>query len=197
MSPIDNDPGEAFSPTIYTIGHGVRDFDEFVELLLAHSISVLVDLRTSPWSKFAPQFNQSLVRDSLGASGVRYVFMGDNLGGRPDGSEFYDPDGRVRYDKLALSESFLEGIKTLEDKRLTHTIAVFCSEADYLECHRYLLVGEVLSERGAHVLHIDKAGAIREHTSIFADEVNTLFEMEEKPEWKSKRSVRRGQPEEH
>ena len=102
MSPIDNDPGEAFSPTIYTIGHGVRDFDEFVELLLAHSISVLVDLRTSPWSKFAPQFNQSLVRDSLGASGVRYVFMGDNLGGRPDGSEFYDPDGRVRYDKLAL-----------------------------------------------------------------------------------------------
>ncbi len=178
---------------VFTIGHGTRTIDAFTELLHAFKVDVLVDVRSQPWSKFAPQFGQALLQQSLREASVKYVFMGAELGGRPTGDEFYDVEGRVFYNKLAESSLFLQGIKTIKEKSADHRIAIMCSESDHNGCHRYLLVGEILHEQGITVRHIDSTGGLQDHKSVLGEKSDLLFDMEERPEWKSLRSVRPAQ----
>lgn len=182
---------------LFTIGHGTRSADDFLQLLTKHDIDVLVDIRTSPWSKFAPQFNQVNLQAFLSDAGVRYIPMGDSLGGRPTEDHFYDTEGHALYNLMATSGDFLNGIDVLEQKCGEHKIALMCSESDHLVCHRYLLVAEVLNQNGLIVHHIDKFGNEVPHESIFAEEANTLFALEGGPTWRSLLSVRRAQTDEN
>jgi len=76
------------------------------------------------------------------------------LGGRPDGSEFYDRDEHVLYDKVAATDQFAQGIRRIEDGMKKYRVSMLCSEEDPAVCHRALLVGRVLRGRGARVEHI-------------------------------------------
>src|SRR5690242_990206 len=117
-------------PSIYTIGHSNHPLDGFLALLAQHNIQVLVDTRSQPYSKYASQFNSHPLGESLRANGIRYVFMGKELGGRPRDECFYDEKGYVLYGRIAESEPFLQAIGKLEKGMQTHTIALLCSEED-------------------------------------------------------------------
>src|SRR5258706_344797 len=95
---------------VYTIGHSNHDLDRFVGLLKQHGIRLVIDTRSSPFSRFSPQFNREVLCAKLPALNVDYGFLGQTLGGRPKSSEFYDADGRALYWRIAQTAEFSQAI---------------------------------------------------------------------------------------
>lgn len=177
-------------PTLYSIGHSNHTEENFLALLTQHGIEVLVDVRSQPFSRYNPQFNDSNLKRAVEAAGMRYLFMGDQLGGRPEGDEFLDDAGHALYYRMAESPAFLTGIERLERGATEHRVAVMCSEEDPAVCHRHLLVTRVISDRGIDVLHIRGDGRLETEDEIAPPEKQgVLFAEMEKQTWKSLRSV--------
>lgn len=152
------------SVSIYTIGYGNRRISEFLSLLREHSISYLIDVRSSPYSRMKPEFSREALTERLAGEGVRYVFMGDVLGGRPDDPGCYDAEGRVDYARCRERPWFIEGIERLRtawEKGLR--VALMCSEARPEDCHRTKLVAQGLADARIEVAHIDENGRIITH----------------------------------
>ena len=126
-----------------------------------HGIEVLVDTRSRPYSRHAPHFNSRVIEATLSGAGIRYLFLGKELGGWPEGEEYYDADGRVDYALVERSQPFLDGIHWLEGEIPARRVALLCSEEDPAGCHRRLLVGRALSERGIVVRHIRGDGSVQ------------------------------------
>src|SRR5438132_598364 len=99
------------SPTVYTVGHSIQDSARLIELLRRHDVHFLVDVRSLPHSHRAPQFSQGSLMATLSDAAIAYRFLGESLGGRPEGNEFYDEYGYVLYDRVATSQRFLAGLK--------------------------------------------------------------------------------------
>jgi uncharacterized protein (DUF488 family) len=164
---------------ILTIGYGARSMPEFVDALQAAGVQYLVDVRSAPYSKFKPEFSKRALAAELEAHRIRYLFMGDSLGGMPDDPETRDEAGHVDYGRLRLRTAFHAGLERLEAGwEAGHRIAIMCSEGKPQECHRTKLVAEKLVANGVPVAHIDEEGAIRSHAEIMAmitDGQETLF----------------------
>jgi uncharacterized protein (DUF488 family) len=139
---------------ILTIGHSSHAWEQFVAILQRNAVQVIAEVRSYPYSNYSPQFDREAMKEALTKIGVKYVDLGKVLGGRPEGTESYDRDGYVSYDKVAASANFAEGIRRIEDGLEKYRVAMLCSEEDPAICHRGLLVGRVLRERGAQVDHI-------------------------------------------
>ncbi len=180
---------------IYTIGHSNHPLESFLELLKAHGIEVLVDTRSSPYSRYAPQYNRENLKASVEERGVRYLFLGEELGGRPQGLEYYDEDGHVLYGRVAESSFFLEGIRRLEKGVRSYRVALLCAEENPQGCHRKLLVSRVLRQRGVSVCHIRGDGRTEDDAEVPPDTAQlSLFQNDEADEWKSTVSVLRREP---
>lgn len=182
--------------TIWTIGHSNHPLERFLDLLARHHIAVLVDVRSSPYSRYASHFNQETIRGQLQARSVKYLFLGDLLGGRAEDQAFYDAEGRVLYGRLAESETFQQGIERLVDGVAAYRVALMCGEEDPTDCHRRLLIGRVLCSRGVDVRHIRGDGRVQSEEEVAAEETfqktkgqMTLFDMEETEPWRSTQSV--------
>ena len=177
-------------PTLYTIGHSNHSEEKFLDLVKQHGVEVLVDVRSQPASRYNPQFNEIILKRALEAAGIRYLFMGDQLGGRPEGDEFLDDEGHALYHLMAESPVFLAGIERLERGADEHRVAIMCSEEDPAVCHRHLLVTRVLSGRGVDVLHIRADGRLETEDQIAPQQKQgVLFAELEQESWKSLRSV--------
>src|SRR5580692_3346768 len=145
---------------VYTIGHSAHTFELLSELLAKHAIQVLVDVRSAPYSRYAPQFDREILQRSLNETSVRYLFLGRELGGRPNNQEYYDADGHVLYSRITSDTGFVAGVERLERGMEEFRIALMCGEEDPAHCHRRLLVARVLIERGHEVLHIRGDGRV-------------------------------------
>ncbi len=166
--------------------------EKFTGLLKEHAVEVLVDTRSHPYSRRAPHFNAGEIKASLSGAGIEYVFLGEGLGGRPRGEEFYDAQGRVDYALLAGSAPFLRGLSWLERGIRERRIALLCSEENPAGCHRRLLVGRVLAGRGVVVRHIRGDGGVQtEDELLLVGGQPALFRDAEVTVWKSIRSVLR------
>jgi uncharacterized protein (DUF488 family) len=147
-------------PAIYTIGYGARALDDFLDLLRAYDIRYLIDLRSSPYSKFKPEFSRDALATALEARGVKYVYMGDQLGGQPDDPACF-VDGKVVYEIVAQLPAYQQGIaRVARAHERGLRIVLMCSEGKPEHCHRTKLIGETLTARGIPVLHIDEDGAL-------------------------------------
>ena len=147
---------------VLTIGHSNHSLETFVALLQGHGVTALADVRSAPYSRFNPQFNRKALEGSLRGIGVEYVFLGRALGGRPDDRSCYE-HGRVRYDRLARTPLYLDGIEQLIEGAGRERIALMCAEREPLDCHRTILVGRSLVERGTIVTHILADGSLEPH----------------------------------
>jgi uncharacterized protein (DUF488 family) len=155
--------------SVLTIGYGGRDLGEVFELLRRSEVDYLVDVRSFPVSRRRPEFSRASLESALASSQIRYVFMGDTLGGRPRDPACYDDDGHVDYGRCQRQPAFREGLRRLRAAaRGGHALALLCSEVQPEECHRTKLVGEALTEHGVDVRHIDKDGVLRSHGEIMA-----------------------------
>lgn len=145
---------------VYTIGYGTREIEDFLVALQIHEIEYLIDVRTSPYSSYKPAFSRNALQNFLEAHGVRYLFMGDSLGGQPDDPACYT-DGKVDYDKVARQSFFRAGIERLRAaSRQGQRVALMCSEGKPENCHRAKLIGQTLASEGVEMLHIDEVGEI-------------------------------------
>lgn len=141
--------------TIFSIGHGNKTLDELIEELKTFNIEFLFDVRSSPISKFNPQFNQPVLNHELPKkAGITYVFLGDYLGGLPKDQSCYT-NGKVDYAKVVEKDFFKEGMKLLvEAYEERIKIALMCSESNPGECHRSKLIGQELNKLGISIIHI-------------------------------------------
>lgn len=124
---------------LFSIGHSNSSIEDFINLLKQHQITALADVRSSPYSRFLPHFNQDNLKLSLKKVGVHYVFLGKQLGARPDNLACY-VGKKALYEKIAATGEFQQGLKRLITGLQTHRIAVMCAEKDPLTCHRAILV---------------------------------------------------------
>jgi len=147
---------------IFTIGHSTHRIERFVALLRKQGITALADVRSSPYSRFNPQFNREALKKTLHDSGISYVFLGEELGARTKDRCCYDND-RVNYRKLAATPLFKSGLDRLEVGALTYKIAMMCAEKEPLDCHRTILVARELESRGIPVAHILDDGSVELH----------------------------------
>ncbi len=151
------------APPIYTIGYGDRTIEHFVAVLEANAIAYLLDVRTAPYSRFKPEFSKDALAKTLTEHGIRYVYVGDKLGGRPDDPACY-VDGRVDYDKVREQPFFQAGIERVEAAhRQRLRVVLMCSEGKPEQCHRSKLIGETLVARGVEVAHIDERDQVITH----------------------------------
>lgn len=172
---------------LFTVGHSNHTLDAFIALLKKHAIEVLADVRSSPYSKYVTHFNREELQHALPQAGIKYLFLGKELGGRPDGSEYYDDEGYVRYWRVAESSVFLDGVQRLESGLKKFRVAIMCSEENPAICHRQLLVGRVIARRGIPITHIRGDGSLEPAEVAF--EQGSLFDSPEDSPWKSLRSV--------
>jgi uncharacterized protein (DUF488 family) len=151
-------------PTLYTIGHSNQSLEEFIGLLRNHCIDVIVDVRSAPYSRWAPQFGKESLEQAVKLAGLRYLYLGSELGGRPDPdrrSDLYDAEGHALYYKMAQEDGFNDAIRRLHEGVARFRVAVMCSEEDPTDCHRRLLVGKVMTERwNVQLRHIRRGGHV-------------------------------------
>lgn len=145
-----------------TVGHSTHDGDTFVGLLREHGITAVADVRSTPFSRFTPHFNQLNLERGLLRQGIKYVFLGKELGARSTDVGCYI-DGKVQYVMLAATKEFASGIERLSRGSNSEQIAIMCSEGEPLDCHRTILVSRVLVEGGATVDHIHSNGSLESH----------------------------------
>lgn len=180
--------------TIFSIGHGSRRLDNFISLLKTYEIKYLIDVRSKPRSRFYPHFNKESLTLHLKEANIRYVFMGDLLGGIPRDAQCYDKDGHVDYDSIKNMDFFHEGInriKTAHTKKIK--IACMCSEISPCDCHRSKLIGDYLLELGIEMQHIDKKGEIKSQEEVMSEILGkTSLDLfpDEKIKLKSRNSYR-------
>ena len=147
---------------LWTIGHSNHSAERFGALLQQHGIETVADVRSQPYSRFSPHFRQSPLRELLSGIGIGYLFLGNELGGRPKEPELYDDAGKVLFDRIARTERFAEGLRQLMAAAATQQVAAMCSEEDPTRCHRRLLITRELlnADTQPTVMHIQGDGRI-------------------------------------
>jgi uncharacterized protein (DUF488 family) len=181
---------------VYTVGHSSHTFETFARLLSDNGVEVLVDVRSAPYSKFAPQFDREVMQRALNAAGMKYLFLGGELGGRPKNQAYYDVEGHAVYSRMTTDPAFVAGIERLERGIAEYGVALMCGEEDPAHCHRRLLVARILMERGNEVLHIRGDGRVvsdedvaRQSGKSLMNEQPALFAELDEDQWRSTASV--------
>ena len=141
--------------TIYSIGHGNKEITNFISELKSFRVDYLLDIRSKPYSKWNPQFNQTQLEIELNKNNIKYVFVGDILGGLPSDRSCYDYNGKVVYDLIKEKDFFKKGLNrltTANEKKVN--LAIMCSESKPEECHRSKLIGQELLKQNISIKHI-------------------------------------------
>ena len=153
--------------TIYTIGHSTRTIEQLIQILRAHSITLLVDVRTLPRSKHNPQFDGDALRSSLERVGIGYVHL-KGLGGlrRPSRDSVntgWRNEGFRGYADHMQTEEFRAALARLMELGEGQTVTIMCAEGNPFRCHR-MLVADALTARGIRVVHVSSERSVRIHT---------------------------------
>ena len=151
---------------LYSIGHSSQTQEEFLALLSLYGVNCIVDVRSVPASKYSPQFNQENLKWFLKGQGVHYLFFGEEFGARR--TDCIDEKvGQVNFEWAVETTNFKQGaVRLLNGLKKGFNIALMCSEADPLECHRFSLVSRYFYDKGLNVQHILKNGNLVSHAKL-------------------------------
>jgi uncharacterized protein (DUF488 family) len=150
------------SASILTIGYGSRSTGDFFRILERARVQFLVDVRSNPVSRFNPDFSAEQLNEKLRTVGIRYISMGDTLGGRPEDPSCYE-NGHVIYSRVRETNFFKSGIERLLSASAQGIrICLLCSEIRPEDCHRSKMIGVALAQQGVPVVHLGTQG---EHLS--------------------------------
>lgn len=147
---------------VYTVGHSTHSIETFLALLKSADITAIGDVRSQPYSRLNPQFSRNELKSALSAVGIKYVFLGKELGARSKDTSCYR-NGQVQYELLAKTDLFKKGIERVKEGAEKYRIALMCAEKDPLDCHRTILVSRTLEEQHIAVKHILATGKIESH----------------------------------
>jgi uncharacterized protein (DUF488 family) len=156
------------SISILTIGYGGRSVQDLVAILGREQVQFLIDVRSNPISRFNPEFSREPLTGSLGLLGIRYVFMGDSLGGRPVDRSCYE-NGHVVYSLVQQKAFFKMGIdRLLSASTKGFRVCLLCSESRPEDCHRSKLIGVALTNCGVEIVHLGPKGEHLRQSEVIA-----------------------------
>ncbi|GAA5316625.1 MAG: DUF488 domain-containing protein [Candidatus Pelagadaptatus aseana] len=143
---------------IYTIGYATKPLPDFIAQLNKYQITAVCDVRSVPFSKRFYDYHQDAIKRSLHEAGIRYVYLGEELGPRSKDPAHYDDCNQVQFDRLMQSDHFMEGLERLrQGQEKGFTMALMCAEKDPATCHRSLLIGyaakRLFNEELQHITH--------------------------------------------
>jgi uncharacterized protein (DUF488 family) len=152
---------------LFTIGYSTDPFDAFCARLEANGVDAVCDVRSSPYSRFAPDYSRERLKSLLAARGIRYVFLGDELGARPRDPTCYEK-GVAHHHLIAASPSFALGLDRLERGVADFKPALMCAERDPIDCHRAILVARHFAKRSpdTEIRHVLIDGGIETHAAF-------------------------------
>ena len=148
-------------PTILTVGHGNLPQETLIRHLLDAGVERLVDVRSTPYSRWHPHFNRRRIAEAAEAAGITYGWE-PALGGRPDDDALRTADGAPDYTLMAQHPPLLEAVDGLVAASGEASTAIMCSEGDPARCHRTLLIAPLIVARGVAVRHLLKDGTMAE-----------------------------------
>lgn len=147
---------------LYTIGHSQHDFEYFSELLKKNSINYLLDVRSTPYSRYAEAYNREHLSGLLLGKNITYSYMGKYFGARPENTDLYNEEGYLDFEKVAQSDFFIKGMKNvILGLNRDNNIALMCTEKDPIDCHRAILVARAFELNGVKVTHILPDGKLQ------------------------------------
>lgn len=165
------------SKKCFTIGYGDYSIDPFIYFLNRVGIDTIVDVRSSPYSRFNPCFNRDTLEKSLLKSNIGYRFMGDQIGGRYSNPNLLFPDGTVNYQKVQNTELFQDGIsQVLSIISSGKKIALMCAEKEPERCHRFALISRVLQSKGIKVIHVRPEIRLQTNEDLENELINSVID---------------------
>ena len=147
---------------ILTIGHSNHALAKFIALIEGARVSVIADVRSRPVSRFVPHFNAKPLESALAEHGISYLFLGRELGGRPDDPALMK-NGKPDYAAMARTPAFASGLARIIQASANERVALLCAERDPIDCHRFRLIARELNARQIGVAHILSTGEIEPH----------------------------------
>ena len=176
-----SDATEPTSVPIHTVGYGGRAIDDFIAMLKSFQIAMLVDVRSQPYSRYAPDYRREDLERALDAAGIAYRWMGAALGGRPVQAACY-VDGHIDYALVREAEFFRAGLADLRALAVEAApLAIMCAEKKPEVCHRMRLVGTALDAEGVAVIHIDGVNEARPHAEVAEAAAGPQLDLFAKP----------------
>jgi uncharacterized protein (DUF488 family) len=149
---------------LLTIGHSNLPADRFMALLTSAGVTAVADVRSIPFSRWCPWFSAKALAQRLVGEGIAYIALGESLGGRPRDPKLYR-NGVADYEAMATRPEFVAGLERVVDEIARHRVCLLCAEREPLDCHRCLLVGRALAERGLTLGHIRADGTVESHAA--------------------------------
>jgi uncharacterized protein (DUF488 family) len=163
---------------LYTIGHSNHPVDKFIQLLVDHGIERLIDVRSTPMSRFNPQFNKKNMQQVLLKHQIEYVYAGAELGGRPPDPSLYKHNAlpgkktdylhELNYPEVVKRPQFSQGIQQLLELAAEQPTTIMCSEENPAFCHRHHLISAYLLDKypDVAIFHIRGDGSVITAKSI-------------------------------
>lgn len=153
--------------SLFTIGHSTHTQEYFLGLLRQHNIDYVLDVRSSPFSKFASWFNKDVIEEYLKKNNIVYCPMGKFFGARPTDRTLYCAEGYLDFEKTRASELFKKGLdNVMLGLASGHNIALMCTEKDPFDCHRTIMVSRGFELNGVNVQHIHADGHLETQDEI-------------------------------
>jgi uncharacterized protein (DUF488 family) len=153
---------------ILTAGYGNLGFEAYIERLKHHGVTHLVDVRATPWSNYFVEFRRENLIDLVPPTGLRYIFMGDTLGGIKSSPPLCKQDGSIDATPLFQRPELSRGLDRLIDAAQTRQVCLMCGCLRAENCHRSWLLGECLIERDIEVVHLGDDGRELSHSQVMA-----------------------------
>ena len=161
--------------TLYTIGHSQRPIEHFINLLKDHDIDYVIDVRSTPYSKFAADYNKENIQKILSTYNISYAHMGKCFGARQENLDLYTPEGYLDFEKVIASANFQMGLENVMKGMETHKIALMCLEKKPCDCHRAIMVANGFYKAGCTVEHILEDSSIQTHKELNKELMDKYF----------------------
>ena len=161
---------------IFAIGHSNYPYEKLIEMIKEYGIDCVVDIRETPYSKYNTQYNREVLRENLKSSGFTYVYMGHEFGAKRQTKESYNDDGYADFEKVIKEELFLKGIERItKGLQMGYKIVLLGAMQEPIRCHRSIMLGKYLNEKGFDVKYIMHEGNIVNQNYIEEDLLNKYF----------------------
>lgn len=151
---------------ILTAGYGNRGFEGFVALMKRHGVTHVVDVRSVPQSSYWEDFRRERLQRILPEAGLRYVYMGDTLGGVENSPVLCKDPESVALEPLFEDPKLRLGLDRLLEAAESRTVCLMCGCLRPHRCHRFRLIGEALARRGIEIVHLDGEGEPLPHAQV-------------------------------
>lgn len=141
--------------TVYTIGYSGFAISNFIEIIKANSISVIIDVRSQPYSRYFPEYNKEMLEKTLKHNSIGYQSYAKELGGKQSNPHYYSTEGYFDFELYTKSENFIAGLKKLKEIMAQgHSCSLMCAEKNPINCHRGIMIAPVFYKEGYEIIHL-------------------------------------------